>query len=119
MTYASIADNGCDCSGLNDTFIVDWVGVIGASCRYYYELPSPICGVGGVEMRIEPFGLDYAVRALLVESFNGIVLLSFAKTYVAAKPQCSTLNGEALTYILQDPFWTCDGSGASCSVTAV
>jgi len=116
-----VVDECADCDDLNDTYITTFTGTeYPHVCYWEYQLDNPICGMNLLTVRAWwsiPAGA-YALNARLHDlwDFN---FITWHKEY-ASRIDCMNLNGESLPFLNQiQVIDQCDGSAATCLITAI
>jgi hypothetical protein len=126
VVVAGLTNLDCDeCTALNDTYIVDFVGFLVGDCAsgsidgcvWRYVLPESICDVTRVELLLTPAPSSFRVSFALCRGVN--VSQEFRKTITPfAEQDCLGWSNYSLPFIATD-VTVCGGLSKTCLITAL
>lgn len=116
IVVSGIVDDDCvTCSGLNATYILTQGGDVAfGSCTYSYVFPSAIC-TSFTAIVLSITASSYSVQF----RFGGFFHISFLLGSLANPRDCSEPNSLDIPFNSNNGFTACDGTGATCLLTAL
>jgi len=113
VTIAGIAEGSCgSCSYFNNPFVLEqWTN----ECALDYAVSPAVCGIDEIRLLLSA-GPQYHLAVELRAS--NFPILRFMKNLGSSKPNCESISGESLPWEYEGS-WTCDGSSATCTVSAL
>lgn len=114
VVFDNIAENGCgDCAALNNTPIILDLYTVTIECGWR-NFDDDVCEWTAVYLWVRVGG-DLDVR-VITDSLPQA--MDFGKNF-GGNFNCSSLNNEDIPLVSSSGDWSCDGSAATCAVTAL
>ena len=105
------------CENLNDNYVLAYDGEAGNGCVWSGTVAPPVCGVAWITLYI-----DCTDQTITVEigQIGPYTAMRWQKDYSPNDPDCVNLSNESLPLVYNNSALIyCDGSSATCSITAL
>lgn len=115
-----IVEGSCgSCAALNDSYVVTQREPTGSlTCGYNYIM-SKVCDINWIGLSIIDNGATTTIRVRPQCQGCFGTRITYDRIYADSPLNCSEIDGDDIPWISDIPGYFCDGSGSTCTVTAL